>query len=331
MHVAVDDYIQRTRFDRMRIFRVEASRCPARRDAGGQQRGAGSRSRLRWPLWWKPRGDRRRRPRDRRDEARYERLGPDPLALSPDGARIAFHDSDRLRLVDAATGQERSRKLGYGGVIEWLDPRRVLFRKGGTALVLDVELREAPPLPVRAHVRRGAGRGPAVRNQPLPAEGARPRLGPEAGIAALTDRGIIDLVGVPEQPSIEPGKGGGGPSRRGLARPLFIRTALPSSDERTWTRSQTRLTSQTPWPPTWPAAGSSRPDQRLVDVAAVADLADEPVGLVPDPQHAGAVRVVQAVREDLVDRKTRSSARSPMPAAKPAGARASAPRGDRRP
>jgi hypothetical protein len=42
-------------------------------------------------------------------------------------------------------------------------------------------------------------------------------------------------------------------------------------------------------------------DQRVEDPAAVADLADEAVGVVPDPERAGLARVVEAVRQDLVD------------------------------
>ena len=40
---------------------------------------------------------------------------------------------------------------------------------------------------------------------------------------------------------------------------IFIRTVLPCSVERTWTRSHTRFTSHMPWPPIWPIVGSSRP------------------------------------------------------------------------
>jgi hypothetical protein len=132
--------------------------------------------------------------------------GPDPLALSPDGTRIAFYHSERLRVVDVATGVERSRKLGYGGVIEWLDSQRLLFRKGGTALVLDTELRK---LRRYAFVRMYGQAQVAGRLYGT----ARYRLraldldtGRKLGIAQLTDRGIIDLVGVPEQPLIEPGR-----------------------------------------------------------------------------------------------------------------------------
>ena len=133
------DYIRRTRFDRMRIFRVDAA--GVRRVAtleGSNAAWAGTAYVGRYggsgaivAVDLATGATRRVTP------AR----GPDPLALSPDGTRLAFYDSERLRVVDVATGEERSRKIGYGGAIEWLDAERLLFRKGGTALVFDTNLR----------------------------------------------------------------------------------------------------------------------------------------------------------------------------------------------
>ena len=132
--------------------------------------------------------------------------GPDPLSLSPDGARLAFYDRDRLRVVDIATGEERSRKIRYGGVIEWLDAQRLLFRASGTALVYDTELRRLRRYPFvrmygQAHVADRLYGSNRYRLRMLDLETGRKRT-----VASLTDRGIIDLVGIPERPLIEPGR-----------------------------------------------------------------------------------------------------------------------------
>jgi hypothetical protein len=206
VHVAVGDYIQRTRFDRMRIFRVEASgvRRVATLEGSNATLGAGAAYVGRFGgnggaivAVDLATGETRRV---------TGASGPDPLTLSPDGTHIAFHDSDRLRVVDVATGQERSRKLGYGGVIEWLDSERLLFRKGGTALVLDTELRKLRRYPfVRMYGQaQVAGRLYGTSRYRLRALDLD--TGEKLGVAQLTDRGIIDLVGVPEQPLIEPGR-----------------------------------------------------------------------------------------------------------------------------
>ena len=131
--------------------------------------------------------------------------GPDPLSLSPDGARLAFYDRHRLRMVDFATGKEHSRKIRYGGVIEWLDAQRLLFRASGTALVYDTELRRLRRYPFvrmygQAHVADRLYGSSRYRLPMLDLETGRKRT-----VASLTDRGIIDLVGIPERPLIEPG------------------------------------------------------------------------------------------------------------------------------
>jgi hypothetical protein len=205
VHVAVADYIQRSRFDRMRIFRVEAS--GARRVATLEGSNAVLGSGVAYVGRYGNAGaivavDLATGATRRVTSA----SGPDPLALSPDGTRLAFYDSNRLRLVDVATGQARSRKIGYGGAIEWLDAQRLLFRKSGTALVFDTELKRLRRYRFvrmygQAHV---AGRLYGTNRYRLRALDLD--TGRKLGIAQLTDRGIIDLVGVAEQPLINPGK-----------------------------------------------------------------------------------------------------------------------------
>jgi hypothetical protein len=202
-HVAVGDYIRRTRFDRMRIFRV---------DAGGARRVAtleGSNAALGTGTAYVGRfgeailGVDLATGATRRVAAAR---GPDPLSLSPDGARLAFYDSERLRVLDVATGEQRSRKIRYGGTIKWLDTERLLFRSSGAALVYDTALRRLRRYPFvrmlgQAHVAGRLYGTNRYRLRTLDLETGRKRT-----VASLTDRGIIDLVGVPERPLIEPGQ-----------------------------------------------------------------------------------------------------------------------------
>jgi hypothetical protein len=202
VHVAVGDYIRRTRFDRMRIFRMDAAgvRRVATLDGSVAALGPGAAYVGRY-------GeaiiavDLATGETTRVTAAR----GPDLLALSPDGARLAFYDSERLRVINVATGEERSRKSSYGGAIEWLDAQRLLFRRGGTALVYDTNLRRLRRYPFvrmygQAHVAGRLYGSNRYRLRALDLETGRKRT-----VASLTDRGIIDLVGVPEQPEINPG------------------------------------------------------------------------------------------------------------------------------
>ena len=202
-HVAVADYNRRTRFDRMRIFRVDTEGVRRVKTLEGSNAALGPGSAY----------------VGRYGEAIFgvdlatgatRRLtsvrGPDPLSLSPDGARLAFYDRDRLRVVDVATGEERSRKIRYGGVIEWLDAERLLFRASGTALVYDTQLQRLRRYPFvrmygQAHVAGRLYGSNRYRLRALNLETGRKHT-----VASLTDRGIIDLVGVPERPLIEPGR-----------------------------------------------------------------------------------------------------------------------------
>jgi hypothetical protein len=131
---------------------------------------------------------------------------PDLLSAIPDGARISLYDSGRLQVVEVASGQVRSRKVRYGGTIEWLDAQRLLFRTGGTALVYDTELRRMRRYPFvrmygQAHVADRLYGTVRYRLRSLDLATGRKR-----SVAELTDRGIVDLIGVPERPLIEPGR-----------------------------------------------------------------------------------------------------------------------------
>jgi hypothetical protein len=203
VHVTVADYVRRTRFDRMRIFRVDAAGVhrvatlegsTAALGAGAAYVGQFGEAIVAVDL---ASGATRR-------VATAE--GPDLLSLSPDGARLAFYDRQRLRVIDVATGQERSHKLAYGGVIEWLDPQRLLFRMAGKALVYDTDLQRLRRYQFvrmlgQAHVAGRLYGTSRYRLRALDLESGQKRT-----VALLTDRGIVDLVGLPERPSIEPGR-----------------------------------------------------------------------------------------------------------------------------
>jgi hypothetical protein len=202
VHVATADYIQRRRFDRVRIWRADASGVHRVATLEGSQAvlapGQAYVSRFGEAILAVDlaTGESRRVTSAR---------APDLLSVSPDGTRVSFYDSGRLRVVEVASGQVRSRKVRYGGAIEWLDPQRLLFRAGGTALVYDTELRRIHRYPFvrmygQAHVADRLYGTERYRLRSLNLATGRKRT-----VAELTDRGIVDLVGVPERPLIEPG------------------------------------------------------------------------------------------------------------------------------
>jgi hypothetical protein len=202
-HVAVGDYIRRTRFERMRIFRLDAAGLRRVTTLEGSTAALGSGTayigRYGEAIFAVDLGTGAAR---RLTAVR----GPEPMAVSPDGARLAFYDSERLRVLDVATGQERSRRIGYGHAIEWIDPQRLLFRNAGAALAFDTELRRLRRYPFvrmygQAHVSGRVYGSARYRLRALDLETGR-----KLGVASLTDRGIVDLAGVAEQPFIEPGR-----------------------------------------------------------------------------------------------------------------------------
>ena len=85
-------------------------------------------------------------------------------------------------------------------------PQRLLFRFGGNAVVYDTELHRLRRYPFvrmygQAHVAGRLYGSNGYRLRALNLETGRKRT-----VASLTDRGIIDLAGVPERPLIEPGR-----------------------------------------------------------------------------------------------------------------------------
>jgi hypothetical protein len=78
---------------------------------------------------------------------------------------------------------------------------------------------------------------------------------------------------------------------------------LPSGSVRIWTRSQSWLASHRPQPAPSSSSGRATAGQRLVEAAAVADLAHDHAVLVPDAQRALAAAVADAVGRDLVGRE----------------------------
>ncbi len=202
-HVVVGDYIQRKRFERTRIFQYDATgiRRVATLEGSTAALGAGTAyvGRFGEAIFAVDlaTGAARRMTAVR---------GPQPMELSPDGARLAYYDSDRLHVLDVATGEKHSRKIHYGQAIEWLDSGRLLFRMSGTAVMYDTDLRRLRRYPFvrmygEAHVEGRVYGTARYRLRALDLETGR-----KLGISSLTDRGITDLVGVPEQPMIEPGK-----------------------------------------------------------------------------------------------------------------------------
>jgi hypothetical protein len=146
----------------------------------------------------------------------------EPLAESPDGRWLAYHDGKRLHLRDLGSGRAMAMPVRAGGAIVWLSHDRFLFRRGGEARVYDtgLELRRRYPffrLQHEAYVgERLFGRDRfELRSLDL-------RSGRRRTVAQLPDRGIVDLVGVPGGPVLDadpaaPGLGFGSAARRASA------------------------------------------------------------------------------------------------------------------
>jgi hypothetical protein len=225
VHVAVADYLQRSRFDRVRIYRADASGLHRVTTLEGSQAALSPTrayvSRFGEAILEVDLGSgatRRVAPAS----------APDLLSVSPDGAHVGFYDSERLRILDVASGQVHWRRSPYGGALEWLDAERVLFRAGGTALLYDNELNRIRRYPFvrmygQAHVGDRLYGTSRYRLRALNLATGRKRT-----VAELTDRGIVDLVGVPERPLIQPG----------THRPAAPTATASSSSER-WCRPAT--------------------------------------------------------------------------------------------
>jgi hypothetical protein len=125
------------------------------------------------------------------------------IAPSPFGGQLAIQGFDgRLRLVDLVTGAVRSRRLSVGGELAFLAPDRLLARVGGTAVILDGELRKLRRYAFfraagQAHLDGALYGTDRYRLVRLDLESGRKRTA-----ARLPDRGIADLVGVPHGPEL---------------------------------------------------------------------------------------------------------------------------------
>ena len=132
------------------------------------------------------------------------RMGlPELIAPSPYGGLVAIRGfDDRLRLVDLASGAVTSRTLRSAWVLSWLAPDRLLARVSGTAVIYDRELRRQRRYGFYRAVGQayvdgalyGTDRYRLVR---LELESGRKRTAGQ-----LPDRGIADLVGVPDGPEV---------------------------------------------------------------------------------------------------------------------------------
>jgi hypothetical protein len=125
------------------------------------------------------------------------------IVPSPFGGQVAVHGHDGLlRRVDLATGAVTTRRLATTWGLDWLAPDRLLARIDGSAVVLDGDLRRMRRYAFRAvgeaHVGGalfGTDRYRLVRLDL--ASGSRRTA------ARLPDRGIAELVGVPDGPEVD--------------------------------------------------------------------------------------------------------------------------------
>jgi hypothetical protein len=132
------------------------------------------------------------------------RYSADPLEESPDGRWLAFHDGgDRLRLLELATGRERSARVSYGGPIAWLSPDRFLFRKGGEGRVYDTHVKLVRRYPFFRLYHQAL-----VGDRLFGTAGFRLGFldldsGRRETVAQLPDRGILALEGVTGGPRVD--------------------------------------------------------------------------------------------------------------------------------
>ena len=205
VHVGIYEYIRTTRFDRMRIFRLSSAGLRQVASTRGStvafSPGSAFVGRINYGVTAVNLLD---GTTDRVARARV----PELLAVSPDQTRLAFYDRDGIRVVDLTReGADRHLEIGYGGAIKWLASDRLLFRKGGEGRLYDRDLRLVRIYPFfradgEAQVGDRLYGTDRYRLRSLDLASGRKRT-----VGQLTDRGIVDLEGLPERPLIEPGRG----------------------------------------------------------------------------------------------------------------------------
>jgi hypothetical protein len=223
VHVGIADYLRRTRFDRVRIFRVEASGARRVATVEGSVVAFGPASAY---VGRVGRGVTAVRLADARTRPVTDARFPELLAVSPDSARLALYDPSRqrLRVIDLdGDGRDRSLSIRHGWVLAWLGPDRLLFRKGGEGRVYDPDLRLLRRYPFfradgQAQVGERLYGTDRYRLRALNLGSGRKRT-----VGELGDRGISHLVGLPERPTIE---AGGRRPAAPVAQPVARRAAL---------------------------------------------------------------------------------------------------------
>ena len=112
VHAGISDYVQRTRFDRIRIFRLDAGGLRLTATTRGSTMDFGADSAFVGRFGF---GVVAVSLEDGGTELVSGARAPQSLAVSPDGARLAFYDRSGLRLVDlTGGGADRRRRIGYG-------------------------------------------------------------------------------------------------------------------------------------------------------------------------------------------------------------------------
>jgi hypothetical protein len=126
-----------------------------------------------------------------------------PLAESPDGRWLAFHDDDNLTLMSVPPGAARSTRVRFGGAIAWLSNDTFMFRRGGEGRVYDTSLELVRRyaffrLQHQAQVGERLFGTDRFRLGSLDLTSGRRRT-----VATLPDRGINTLEGVTDGPTVE--------------------------------------------------------------------------------------------------------------------------------
>jgi hypothetical protein len=205
VHAGIADYLRRSRFDRVRLFAIEGSAARRIATLRGSTLGFGAATAYVGRIGdGVTRVDLATGAARRLTDARF----PEFLAESPDGTRLAISDPNRnrVRMIELASGAERSVRLAAVGALEWLDDTRLLVRNGGEGRIYGADLSLLRRYPFfgaygQAHSGERLYGTDRFRLRSLDLASGRKRT-----VAELTDRGISDLAGLPDGSQIEPGR-----------------------------------------------------------------------------------------------------------------------------